>query len=560
MKKKYFLLVECGSTAINYICDIKRRGYTPIILHTTVLPELEKYHKISLSLYPKDVKVVRELTTYEDTVKMLKQYHFVAGAIGGEAAIDIAMRLFRDLSLPTNPYEYIGCYTLKDAMQDALKKAGIRYIRGQKVKNSKEAIAAYRAFNSPQVVLKPPRGGGAQSTYFCCNEKEVKQRADEFFSGKNLFGDKNKVLLIEERIIGEEYVVNCSSRNGTHRVLSIWKYQLIQTKEGRYVFGNIESVNELEIGATDLINYTYKMLDALHWQNGASHNEFLIDEKGPVLVELNARVMGGPIWDHFMDPIFGHHDTDQIVEDLLYPNDFDRKALLPYKTMKKGYCKLIVVPHDIDVKSLPIINIAKRLRSFHDISYSSSDRPNLIKTVDYATIGGIIYLLHDDHNIAREDNDFLHMMETLYFDLLFEGKKKEKKVAKAKTQHTVLAQNIVKHCSKQGTTLVLNDDDKIDCPDTIITDINHVEKQLNMFQYGVINLTKEHRDIPRDVYIDKILTFMSKIRNGGTILISEETTNIFPYGTKGMELLLKVAGFKLDISPMYLKFMTAIKQ
>lgn len=559
MKKKYFLLIECGSTAMNYINDVKRRGYIPIILHTKVAPEIEKIHAINCGLYPKDVKVIRELDNYQETLKMLKKYHFTAATIGGEAAIVKATRLMEDLGLPGNPYKYIDCYTRKDSMHEALKAAGLRYIRGKNVYNSKEAIKAYREFKSKEVVLKPPRGGGALTTYFCRDEEEVKKRADEFFKSQNIFGGENKSLLIQERIIGEEYVVNCSSRNGAHRVLSVWKYGLMQTPEGRYVFNTIESVNKLEIGTTELISYTYKMLDALHWQNGISHNEFLIDEKGPVLIELNARVMGGPIWDHFMDPIFGHHDTDQVVEDLLYPNDFDRKMFLPYQTMKKGYCKYIVVPHDMDAKSLPVINIAKKLRSFHGISYTANDRPSLVKTVDCETIGGIIYLLHDDHNIAREDNEFLHMMESLYFDLLFEDKhpSKEKRII---PNDVVAAKNIVKMCEKRGSTLILNDDDNIKPENVVVTDLDHVEKQVNLYQYGIINLTKEHKNIRRDVYIDKILTFMSKIRDGGTIYVSEATTSLFPYGSKGMELLLKVAGYKLDVSPMYFHFMIARKR
>lgn len=558
MKQKNIVLIECGSTGLNYFNDIKRRGCHPVVIHTKLAPEMEKIRNAGLSYYPKDATVIKAPSKYKDLLELVRSFHPLAIIVGTEAVVPLTFRLQEDLKLPGNPTKYIDNYTRKDAMHEALKKAGIRYIRGENVKNTKEALEAYRRFGGVQVVLKPPHGGGAQCVYFCKSESEVKKRADEFFGTNNVFGEKNKVLLVQERIIGEEYVVNCMSRNGVHRVMSVWKYQLIQTAEGRYTFGNMESVNELEIGSTDLISYTYKMLDALKYYNGPSHNEFLIDDKGPVLLELNARIMGGPLPDDFLTPIFGHHDTDQVVEDLLFPDNFDEKSLRPYKTKMKGYAKTIIVPRDMDTKSLPIINIAKRLRSFHAISYNVNDRPNLTKTVDYETIGGIVYLLHEDHNIAREDNDFLHMMETLYFDLLFEDKKNVKVTRKVKTSK-VDAQSVVNFCRKRATTLVLNDDPKIKADFVTITDLAHIEKQVDMFEYGIINLTKEHNEIRRDVLIEKLLIFMDKIRSGGTIYISEDTSNIFPYGSKGLELLLKVAGYTLDVAPMYFHFMLANK-
>ena len=558
MKQKNIVLIECNSTSISFLNDIKRRNCQPIVIQTKLGPEMEKLRDASTSRYPKGVIIVKAPNSYKKLLELVRSYNPIVVLPGTEATVALTCHIQEDLGLPGNQSKNINLYIHKDAMHEALKKAGIRYIRGENVKNATEAVKAYRKFNGAEVVLKPPHGAGAQCVYFCKSEEEVKRRANEFFNTSNVFGEENKELLVQERIIGEEYVVNCMSRNGAHRVLSVWKYQLIQTPDGRYIFGNIESVNELEIGATDIINYTYKMLDALKYYNGPSHNEFLIDEKGPVLLELNARVMGGPLYDYFVTPIFAHHDTDQILEDLLFPDNFDNKALKPYTTKKKGYIKYIVVPRDLDVKSLPIINIAKRLRSFLEISYNADDRPSLTKTVDFETTGGAIYLLHEDYNIAKEDNDFLHMVETLYFDVLFEDKK-ESAIKKYKSNN-VDVQNIVNYCQKRATTLVLNDDDKIKADFVVVTSLDNVEKQVDMFECGIINLTKEHKNIRRDVLIEKLLVFMEKIRTGGTVYISEATFNIFPYGSKGLELLLKVAGYQLDIAPMYFHFMIANKK
>merc|ERR1719492_719548 len=41
-----------------------------------------------------------------------------------------------------------------------------------------------------------------------------------------------------------------------------------------------------------LVDYTFKMLDALGFKNGPSHNELMFTERGPILIEINARMHG----------------------------------------------------------------------------------------------------------------------------------------------------------------------------------------------------------------------------------------------------------------------------
>ena len=58
----------------------------------------------------------------------------------------------------------------------------------------------------------------------------------ELFKKTNRFGFENTELLIQERINGEEYIVNTVSCEGIPRVTTVWKYNKIKTSEGaRYM-------------------------------------------------------------------------------------------------------------------------------------------------------------------------------------------------------------------------------------------------------------------------------------------------------------------------------------
>lgn len=119
----------------------------------------------------------------------------------------------------------------------------------------------------------------------CQNKEEMINSLEELFTKTNRYGDKNNNLLIQERINGTEYIVNTVSCNGQHRVTLIWKYKKVKTSEGAMIYDTCETVNELNLGEAEMVEYAYDVADALGIQYGPVHGEYMIDEKGPVLIE-----------------------------------------------------------------------------------------------------------------------------------------------------------------------------------------------------------------------------------------------------------------------------------
>jgi biotin carboxylase len=108
-------------------------------------------------------------------------------------------------------------------------------------------------------------------------------------------GITNDAVALQEFLAGDEYIVDTISSNGKHICVAIWT----QGKR-RDLPWNPTSIitthNMLMEPSGDiqdcLVDYTFKMLDAVGFKHGPSHNEIMFTERGPILIEINARMHG----------------------------------------------------------------------------------------------------------------------------------------------------------------------------------------------------------------------------------------------------------------------------
>ncbi len=73
------------------------------------------------------------------------------------------------------------------------------------------------------------------------------------------------------------------------------------------------------------------------------HGEFMVDEKGPILIEVNCRAMGGSLPAAFADLISGQHETDSILDTLLYPQKFMNELKKPYRLFSAVFVSSVVI-------------------------------------------------------------------------------------------------------------------------------------------------------------------------------------------------------------------------
>merc|ERR1719487_668320 len=128
--------------------------------------------------------------------------------------------------------------------------------------------------------------------------KQAKAIFDEVHGSVDATADVNSQILIQEFLVGKEYAIDSVSRDGVHKVVTVWFEDF---REANGIFDQYFGFKVLDPEdplAKALVDYSNKVLTALGLQNGAANTEvkWLENEQAPCLVEVNAR-WAGINWD-----------------------------------------------------------------------------------------------------------------------------------------------------------------------------------------------------------------------------------------------------------------------
>ena len=547
--KRSIVICEYISTGINYIDDARSRGYEPVLVEGSYVgtPEEQAPIRAARDAINKrlagSVKIICENSDYDEILRQVRETDPVVVVAGSEFGVALATRLAEDLGLPGNPVSRIPAMTEKDAMHEALRKAGIRYIRGKVITDESDAIEYYRSLGKEDVVVKRARGAATQGVYLCHGYDEMLSAVRKSFSQPVTDVNEPVAILMQERIIGTEYIVNTVSCAGRHRVVSVWKYDKVKMPNGANAYNYAMTVPRLEVGHSALVRYACQVADAVGVKYGPIHGEYMVDENGPVLIEVNCRPMGGGLQRKYVEEIFGHHETDVALDSYLDPKKFEEGLSAPYRVRKFGAMKIFITYSETEVDSAPILQISTHLRSFYSAGFDFIGRGRTIpETNSLETCGGQVNLLHEDEKVIREECDLLHLLETKYSGILYQSDRPQENASFPVPDIDA----VMKAADCRGATLVFSDT-ATDVRGAIVADSKTLAGSYDSFEYGILNLSDSRSFADLESVVQQFFVFVSKIRRGGRILIPESTYVHLPYGMEGMEILLKGAGLRIEM-------------
>lgn len=155
--------------------------------------------------------IIYEQDTYEETLEIVKKLDSKLILPGNKHGVVLATKLANDLNLLCNSIENLDAMTLKHEMHNRIAEKGLRSIRGKLVSSVEEAIEFYDCESLGEVVLKPIFSAGSINAKICSNKQDMVDYLKEQFSLKDDFGLSNDNILVQERINGDEYLVNTVS-------------------------------------------------------------------------------------------------------------------------------------------------------------------------------------------------------------------------------------------------------------------------------------------------------------------------------------------------------------
>ena len=551
------IVIECISTGKNYIGDIVNRGYNPVVLHLkdSDTEDGEKFGEHVLEEYkmiPYEFDMIYEKDTFEETLEEVQKFNPLLVVPGNERGVILATRLSYELGLLGNSIENLDAMTLKNEMHNRLAERGLRSIKGKVIHSLDEALEFYDEENLKEVVIKPTYSAGSASVRICLNRDEMIDSIKHLFDKVNYYGDKIDELLVQERINGVEYIVNTVTHKGTHRVTLVWKYNKVRTSEGAIVYDSCETVNELSLGEAEMVEYAYKVADALEIQYGPVHGEYMIDEKGPVLIEVNCRPCGGGMPADFLDLISGQHETDSILDSYLKPKCFFDELKKNYKLYSHGTLKFFITPKNMIVRSSPIVNIEKKLKAFHESTLINTTYNDMFfqKTEDLNTAAGYAFLVHKEKSAVDHDLNFLRDVERHAFSLILSD---DATFPELKDDDTYLSEikPMINKIERHGTGLFITDQfgDNLYIYQVGYEKINDVNGN---FDFIIINLNKSLIDKNEAEKVKIIMDAILKVKNGGLIFVPKNTYQLTSSGRKGIEALVKVLDYKIELPPHYI--------
>lgn len=546
-RMRNLLIVEAASTGYNYAEDAFRRGFNPVVLEirdddTEGTAELRRK---SYAGFYRPVQILKEPETYAETLALVRNLDPVLIVAGSEDGVGLCTRLSDDLGLLGNAAENIGAMTRKDEMHLALKKAGIRYIPGEKVASPEEAAAFCRRMGFSRAVVKPLQSAGSQGLFLCDSVEEVASAVATLLTMKDEYGRPIHEALVQQRIVGTEYIVNTVSSEGVHRMNSILRYRKQETAEGGFVYDYIEFITKLEAGHGRLIEYALQVADAIGFRNGIVHGEYMVDEDGPVLIEVNCRPMGCTMPAEYLDLILGQHETDTTLDSLLSHEWFLKKFEKPYRPLRKAYLKLIIIPKDMDAEDHPIWEVARHLRSTWKIDARNSDGVvQYFKTRDLETNGGVIYMVHDDERVVEQDLEILETLEKKYFGLLINDGTSRKWFENGEEPAIDYAA-LLRECGCSGSILVAADQ-PAEIPGTQCVTPATLPDAHKGFDYVLITYRKSIVQASESELLRLMFDTMSLVRRGGKVIIPEFSYRYLSYEREGAEMLMRIVGLTLE--------------
>lgn len=425
MKQK-IMVVLCASSALNYIQDIRNAGYEPVILEPFV-PETrrDEARKVFDAEYARLAgerpAIFAAKESYEDTLAMVREINPCVILPGTDYALELATNLAYDLGLPGNPPERLPYLREKDMMHEAVKAAGLRYIRGKVVSTVEEAVRYFREdLKSKPAIVKPLRGAGSAGVIACLDEEELAKAVSDDIELARKKDAPTIAVLIQEMIVGTEYFVNTVTLDGHTVVTNVMCYEKRRIAAERPVYVRGTALDSTDPIYGTITDYVVKVINAVGLKIGPMHTEVMVDECGPVLIEVNARLAGADQPAEWQDKVMGLHESDIALRAYLgkniFHNSYDGYTSVPvkngnfsyYNRLRPGCFQCAVTTKDIEAEEFIGQQTIMGLSSVH--SFLGFEAPRSYPaTRDYFTFVGTVYMVNDSEK--RLDEDFYNLLD-----------------------------------------------------------------------------------------------------------------------------------------------------
>ncbi len=391
--------------------EFARRGIPSVAVLSGGIPAL-----FAASFEPEKYAAVVEACDGVDALAAdLAGFHPCCVMTGLETGIALMDQLAARFGLPGNDPSSSAVRRDKYLMQETIRALGLNAVAQCKVERSDEALAWLDARDHYPVIVKPAASAGSDNINLCANREEALAAVRKVLEANNLFGAPNTHALVQEFLDGQEWVVDTVSCGGECLVTNVTKYQKLPNAQGKTVYRHSAFLTPDMDAHGELIRYTKSVIEALGIRLGAAHVELIDTPRGPVLVEVNARMHGGDAVSVLRD-YAPFTQLELSVDSHIAPDEFRRKA-----AQSIAYSRHVIAHFLISRMAGEVRQVMDKQHLAEIASYAGDHMPQLgdrlVVTDSLTSAPGYIWLasenpthLQDDQNtlVAWEESGLLY--------------------------------------------------------------------------------------------------------------------------------------------------------
>lgn len=390
---------------------LRERGCT--LIHVASSATLDDYYYMGFDASIYECLIVnKQLEATVERVATFDPQYIIAGA---ETGVLLSDWLNEQLNLPyRNQFNRTQARRNKFEMIRCVADAGLPAAQQAVVESWNAAKAWILGHGRFPVVLKPLDSAGADGVYICDDLQDCEVAFGKVLGTTNRLNIRNAQVLIQEYLVGVEYVVNMVSLGARQMVTEVVRYRKERLDSGSVIYDIDELVSPAEPECELLVDYTRKVVRSLGIENGPSHAEVMLTEKGPRLVEIAART-DGILRPEVSEQTTGLGQIRATVMSIVEPEQFERllDAQVGYELLLHSYnvCLINRSPGCF-TKELFLSELLKLESYFYSVFYVGSGQP-IGMTKDVFSQPGTIYLVHADNAVIKADYLKLRALEAV---------------------------------------------------------------------------------------------------------------------------------------------------
>jgi biotin carboxylase len=311
----------------------------------------------------------------------------------------------------SNSIETLSIIRNKDQVRRKLDENKIRNVRSQKISTDNGIEELYSFFNlcNKKIILKNAGGTGSEDIHIISADCDIER------IGKEHVLDPKKSWVVEEYISGVLYSAEFISYKGKHQFLGITN-RLISKQPYFQELGLSFPANFPEAVNVKVDKYISSVLDAVNFEYGFSHTEFMLEKGEPILIEINPRI-GGLCIGVMMSEALGINVYEKVLLSAIGENPFLEK--IEYK--KGGAVSSIHAESEGKIKSISGIN---EINNYTDSEYISIKKPGdlIAKVGDCTSRCGVVICFDLNSQLAIDkvnaiSNNIIVEVEEKYVEL-----------------------------------------------------------------------------------------------------------------------------------------------